>query len=163
MPPDELMNKFNSYRKNHIGFITEIATLALVFSGVIGCTKVTLEEQFEGIINCKIENIFLDPVTENPSGTYFIERQLQPCHVDEAAFYCVDDTFHGLNVWQVAIPYRGPFSVHAIYFKENYSVAVNSLINELSLDMDNNETKPILIADPERQGRSIIYCEPYSE
>ncbi|MBX8592323.1 hypothetical protein K5D56_23440 [Pseudomonas cichorii] len=57
------------------------------------CASTSLEEQFNGIEACQIKNIFLDPVTKEASGQYFSERKLEPCRIDEVAFYCVSDTF----------------------------------------------------------------------
>ncbi|MEO4012853.1 hypothetical protein [Pseudomonas rossensis] len=132
---------------------------------VSACSHTTLEEQFKGIEACNIHDIFLDPVTNKPSGQYFSDRKLEPCRIDEAAFYCVNDTFYGLTVTQVAIPYRGPFSVHAIYLKESPAVAEAALraqFKDLKLNQNDGQS-PLLIADPKQQGSSVFYCDEYSE
>lgn len=132
---------------------------------VSACSQTTLEEQFKGIEACNIHDIFLDPVTNKPSGQYFSDRKLEPCRIDEAAFYCVNDSFYGLTVTQVAIPYRGPFSVHAIYLKESPAVAEAALRAQLKgLKLNQNDGhSPLLIADPKQQGSSVFYCDEYSE
>lgn len=125
----------------------------------------TLEEQFRGIEVCRIKNIFLDPVTHKPSGRYFTERKLEPCSSDEAAFYCVSDTFYGLTVSQIAIPYRGPFSVHAIYLKENPVIAeaaIRKQFNGIRLNK-NDSASPTLIDNPGQRGSSVFYCDEYNE
>lgn len=132
---------------------------------VSACSQTTLEEQFKGIEACNIHDIFLDPVTNKPSGQYFSDRKLEPCRIDEAAFYCVNDLFYGLTVTQVAIPYRGPFSVHAIYLKESPAVAEAALraqLKDLKLNRNDGHS-PLLIADPKQQGSSVFYCDEYSE
>lgn len=132
---------------------------------VSACSHTTLEEQFKGIEACNIHDIFLDPVTNKPSGQYFSDRKLEPCRIDEAAFYCVNDTFYGLTVTQVAIPYRGPFSVHAIYLKESPAVAEAALraqFKDLKLNQNDGQS-PLLITDPKQQGSSVFYCDEYSE
>lgn len=132
---------------------------------VSACSHTTLEEQFKGIEACNIHDIFLDPVTNKPSGQYFSDRKLEPCRIDEAAFYCVNDTFYGLTVTQVAIPYRGPFSVHAIYLKESAAVAEAALraqFKDLKLNQNDGQS-PLLITDPKQQGSSVFYCDEYSE
>lgn len=136
-----------------------------VFIGLEACSHVTLEDQFEGINNCDIDNVFLDPVTNKASGRYFVERQLEPCRIDEAAFYCVNDTFYGLSVSEVAIPYHGPFSVHAIYFRES-PMAVEAALRKRFGDIELNQNdgaSPILIVNPKEQGSSVLYCDKYSE
>ncbi|MBX8568701.1 hypothetical protein K5D36_03220 [Pseudomonas cichorii] len=129
------------------------------------CSRTTLEEQFSGLDVCMISNVFLDPVTKKPSGQYFIDRSLEPCRIDEAAFYCVNDSFYGLAVSEIAIPYRGPFSVHAIYFKESPAV-VEAVLRAQFKDMklnNNDGISPILIANPKQRGSSVFYCDEYSE
>lgn len=127
--------------------------------------QTTLEEQLRGIENCSIKNIFLDPVNHRPSGEYFLERKLEPCHIGEAAYYCVNDTFYRLHVSQIAIPYIGPFNVHAIYIKEGPDVVESVLMNHFkSIEFNqNNNASPILIADPKQPGSSILYCDEHSE
>jgi hypothetical protein len=142
-------------------------TLLLMFGllGLGACNAITLEKQFKGIESCQIHNIFFDPVTKKPSGEYFIQRNLEPCRLDEAAFYCVNDTFYGLSVSQIAIPYQGPFSVHALYLKESPAVVKKTLSEHfkgLTLNQD-DERFPKLIADPQQQGSSVFYCDEYSE
>lgn len=149
--------------RNNTRIKVNILALAIFFVGTPACARTTLEEQFQGIENCEIGNIFLDPVTNKPSGNYFVENKLQPCSIGEAASYCVNDTFYGLNVWQVSIPYRGPFSVHAIYFKEDVSTAADALKNKIDLKISSKKRKPTLIADPKKHGSSVIYCDQYSE
>lgn len=148
-------------------FLKRLKTLLLMFSllWLGACNAITLEKQFKGIESCQIHNIFFDPVTNKPSGEYFIQRNLEPCRLDEAAFYCVTDTFYGLSVSQIAIPYQGPFSVHALYLKESPAVVKKTLSEHfkgLTLNQD-DERFPKLIADPQQQGSSVFYCDEYSE
>ncbi|WP_367082088.1 hypothetical protein ABV589_14160 [Pseudomonas sp. HOU2] len=141
------------------------APLLIALLVLSACSQMTLEEQFTGIETCNIHNIFLDPVTNKPSGQYFIDKKLEPCRVDEAAFYCVNDKFYGLTVSQIAIPYKGPFSVHAIYLNES-PVVVEAALRERFKDLKINQSEgnaPILIADPKQQGSSVFYCDEYSE
>lgn len=127
--------------------------------------QTTLEEQFREIENCNIRNIFLDPISHRPSGKYFSERKLEPCRIDEAAYYCVSDTFYRLPVSQIAIPYVGPFSTHAIYIKESPDIVEAELLEQFkSIRFNqNNYTSPMLISDPKQPGSSILYCDEYSE
>lgn len=138
--------------------------LAIFFS--IGASaQTTLEEQFRGIESCSIKSIYLDPVSHKPSGEYFSERKLQPCRINEVAFYCINDTFYRLHVTQVAIPYIGPFSVHAIYLKESRDVVepiLRAKFKGMKLNHDGGSS-PILIADPKQPGSSVFYCDEYSE
>lgn len=130
-----------------------------------GCSPMTLEEQFRGIEVCSVTNLFLDPVTDKASGQYFTDRKLQPCRIDEAAFYCVNDSFYGLTATQIAIPYRGPFSIHALYFKENPSTAeavLRSRFESLKLNQ-HDAASPRLIENPKQQGSSVLYCDEDSE
>lgn len=147
-----------SQRLKRLWFIAALFLLS-------ACSQTTLEEQFKGIETCNIHNIFLDPVTNKPSGQYFIDKKIEPCRIDEAAYYCVSDTFYGLTVNQVAIPYRGPFSVHAIYLKESPAI-VESVLRTQFKDLKLNQKdgkSPLLIADPKQQGSSVFYCDEYSE
>ncbi|UXZ98119.1 hypothetical protein K3169_09715 [Pseudomonas phytophila] len=140
--------------------------LSIIFSLFVisSCARITLEEQFLGMQVCKVENVYLDTVTKKPSGKYFVERKLNPCRVDEAAFYCVDDTFYGLVVTQIAIPYRGPFNVHAIYLKDRPDVVKAVLSSRFkNLNATNTGVSPVLIANPSDQGGSVFYCDVYSE
>ncbi len=140
-----------------------VSVLALI--AISACSNTTLEEQFRGIEACQIKNIYLDPVTKKASGAYFTERKLEPCRVDEAAFYCVNDTFYGLAVNQIAIPYKGPFSVHAIYLKDSPAIVEATLkakFTNIKLNQKDNMS-PILIANPKQQGSSVFYCDEYSE
>ncbi|MEX5571592.1 hypothetical protein Q1J52_01490 [Pseudomonas lijiangensis] len=129
------------------------------------CASTSLEEQFNGIEACQIKNIFLDPVTKKASGQYFSERQLEPCRIDEVAFYCVNDTFYGLAVSEVAIPYHGPFSVHAIYLKDSPATVEARLRRQFpDIKLNQNDgVSPILIANPKQRGSSVFYCDEYSE
>ena len=127
--------------------------------------QTTLEDQFRGIESCNIKNIFLDPVSHKPSGEYFVERKLEPCRIDEIAFYCVNDTFYRLHVSKVAIPYIGPFSVHAVYLKEGPAIveaALRAEFKDIKLNQEDGAS-PILIADPKQPGSSVFYCDGYSE
>lgn len=155
------------FMNNIKGLQQNLNTLFLMFGllGLGACNAMTLEKQLKGIESCQIHNIFLDPVTKKPSGEYFIQRNLEPCRLDEAAFYCVSDTFYGLSVSQIAIPYRGPLSVHALYLKESPTVVKKTLsahFKALTLNQD-DERFPKLIADPQQQGSSVFYCDQYSE
>ncbi|MPR04666.1 hypothetical protein F0169_22890 [Pseudomonas sp. MAFF 212408] len=144
--------------------LRSVILLALFFT-MGACAQTTLEEQFRGIESCSIKNIFLDPVSRKPSGEYFSARKLEPCRIDEVAFYCVSDTFYGLHVNQVAIPYVGPFSVHAIYLKESPDVVepvLRAQFKGIKLNQ-NDGASPILIADPKQPGSSVFYCDEYSE
>lgn len=139
--------------------------LFVVFLTVSACAHATLEEQFKGVERCDIHNMFLDPVTNKPSGQYFIDRKLEPCRIEEVAFYCVNDTFYGLTVSQIAIPYRGPFSVHALYLKESpaeVEKALSARFKGMKLNQKDGHS-PLLIADPKQQGSSVFYCDEYSE
>lgn len=132
---------------------------------ISACSRTTLEDQFRGMESCNIKNIFLDPVTGKVSGNYFSERKLEPCRVDEAAFYCVEDSFYGLPVSKIAIPYRGPFSVHAFYLKGSLDDVQTALRAQFKGIKFNEEDgiSPSLIADPDSQTDSIFYCDEYSE
>ncbi|MGY2293693.1 hypothetical protein ACW9H6_28490 [Pseudomonas sp. SDO528_S397] len=141
---------------------TKFLLLFGLFISADACSHTTLEEQFDGIENCKIKNVFLDPLTNRPSGRYFIERKLRPCRIDEAAFYCVNDSFYGLPVDQIAIPYLGPFSVHAIYLKGS-PASVEAVLRTKFKSNKKYGVLPTLIADPQRQGISIFYCDENSE
>lgn len=144
--------------------LKRLSFLAALFL-LSACSHTTLEEQFKGIETCNIHNIFLDPVTNKPSGQYFVDKKIEPCRIDEAAFYCVSDTFYGLTVNQVVIPYRGPFSIHAIYLKES-PVVVETVLRTKFKDLKLNQKdgkSPLLIADPKQQGSSVFYCDEYSE
>lgn len=159
---DKLMINTNS--------LSTLRSLRLTFSvlaliAISACSNTTLEEQFRGIEACQINNIYLDPVTKKASGAYFTERKLEPCRVDEAAFYCVNDTFYGLTVNQIAIPYKGPFSVHAIYLKDSPATVEATLrarFSNLKLNQKDGKS-PILITNPKQQGSSVFYCDEYSE
>ncbi|MCF5032250.1 hypothetical protein [Pseudomonas syringae] len=139
------------------------SVLALVT--ISACSNTKLEEQFRGIEACQIKNIYLDPVTKKASGAYFTERKLEPCRVDEAAFYCVNDTFYGLAVNQIAIPYKGPFSVHAIYLEDSPATVEATLKAKFTNIKINQKDgmSPVLIANPKHQGSSVFYCDEYSE
>lgn len=136
-----------------------------VFVTMGASAQTTLEEQLRGIEDCSIRNVFLDPISHRPSGKYFSERKLEPCRIDEAAYYCVTDTFYRLHVNQIAIPYIGPFSAHAIYIKESPDIVESVLMDQfkkIKLNK-NNDTSPTLIANPKQPGSSIFYCNEYSE
>lgn len=141
-----------------------VAWSALFFT--IGANaQTTLEDQFQGFESCNIKNTFLDPVSHKPSGDYFVERKLEPCRIDEVAFYCVNDTFYSLYVSKVAIPYVGPFSVHAVYLKEGPAIveaALRAQFKDLKLNHEDG-TSPMLIADPKQPEGSVFYCDEYSE
>lgn len=138
--------------------------LALFFT--IGANaQTTLEDQFRGVETCNIKNLFLDPVSHKPSGEYFVERKLEPCRIDEVALYCVNDTFYYLHVSKVAIPYVGPFSVHAVYLNEGPAVvetALKAQFKNIKLNQEGGGS-PMLIADPKQPGGSVLYCDEYSE
>ncbi|WP_123474153.1 hypothetical protein [Pseudomonas canadensis] len=141
------------------------AILLAIFFTMEASAKTTLEEQFRGIESCNIKNIFLDQVSHKPSGEYFSERKLEPCRIDEVAFYCVSDTFYRLHVNQIAILYIGPFSVHAIYLKESPGLVESALraqFKNIRLNQGDGNS-PILISDPQQPGGSIFYCDEYSE
>lgn len=145
---------------------TTKAGVLIVLSAIMGgCAHTTLEQQFQGVEVCRINDVFLDPVTNKVSGNYFTERKLEPCRLDEAAFYCVKDTFYGLTVSQVAIPYRGPFSVHAVYLEESPAVVEVKLRAQFKEVEFNREegTSPFLIANPDKKQGSVLYCDEYSE
>lgn len=120
----------------------------------------SLEQQFAGLANCSIENLYLDASDHQPRGQYFIERHLQPCELDETARYCVDEHFHGLSVSAVMIPYRGPFSVHALYFKESVANVRQRLGPSFFGD---GRQRPLLIEDRHNSGSSVLYCDPQSQ
>lgn len=144
---------------------SKVAGLLVLFFSTGGAAQTTLEEQFHGIEICNIKNIFLDPISHNPSGKYFLERKLVPCQIGEIAFYCVSDSFYRLHVSQVAIPYIGPFSVHAIYLREDVEVvesALRAIFKDIKLNRDDG-TSAMLIADPKQPGSSIFYCDEHSE
>lgn len=139
--------------------------LLSLFYTVSVSAQTTLEEQFRGIESCTIKDIFLDPVSQKPSGEYFAERKLKPCVIGEVAFYCVTDTFYNLHVSQVAIPYIGPFSVHAIYLEESPALVEAALrvqFKGIKLNQGGG-VSPLLIADPKKPGSSVFYCDEYSE
>lgn len=143
----------------------ELFILLAIFFTAFVHAQTTLEEQFRGIESCSITNIYLDPVSRKARGVYFSERKLEPCRVDEVAFYCVNDTFYGLHVSQVAIPYIGPFSVHAIYFEDSLNViekALRTQFKDIKLNQG-GDLSPVLIADPKRHGSSVFYCDRDSE
>ncbi|NBF10248.1 hypothetical protein [Pseudomonas sp. Fl4BN1] len=124
------------------------------------CLAMSLEQQFAGIAHCSMENIYLDASDHQPRGEYFSERQLQPCKLDEAARYCVDDQYHGLTVSAVMIPYRGPFSVHALYLKDS----VDSVRQHLGgAFFGDGRERPLLIEDRHNPGSSVLYCDPQSQ
>lgn len=143
----------------------KVGVLIVMSAIVSGCAHTTLEQQFEGFEACRIKDVFLDPVTHKVSGSYFAERKLEPCRVDEAAFYCVKDTFYGLTVSQVAIPYRGPFSVHAVYLEESpaaVEVALRAQFKGVDFNREDG-TSPFLIANPDNKKGSVLYCDEHSE
>ncbi|MCD5989326.1 hypothetical protein KDX30_15620 [Pseudomonas sp. CDFA 553] len=51
-----------------------------------------------------------------------------------------DDTFFGLAVAQIAIPYPGPVSVHAIYLEDSPSTVEAALIAKFkNIKLNNND------------------------
>ncbi|WP_109513205.1 hypothetical protein [Pseudomonas ovata] len=141
---------------------TAVAALSVAS---VGCTHTTLEQQFQGIEACDIKDVYLDANTSKATGAYFTERRLQPCRLDEAAFYCIKDTFYGLTVSEVVIPYRGPFSVHAVYLEESRPVVEQRLrarFKGIAFNRDDGAT-PFLIDDPKQPGRTVFYCDRHSE
>ena len=82
-------------------------------------------------------------ISHRPSGKYFSERKLEPCRIDEAAYYCVTDTFYRLHVNQIATPYIGPFSVHAIYIKESPDIVESVLMDQFKkIKLNQNNDTP---------------------
>lgn len=153
--------------------IYKVSSVRSVKAGVLialsatmgGCAHTTLEQQFQGVEVCRIKNVFLDPVTNKVSGDYFAERKLEPCRTDEAAFYCVKDMFYGLTVNQVAIPYRGPFSVHAVYLEESpavVEVALRAQFKGVNFNRDDGAS-PFVIANPDKKQGAVLYYDEYSE
>lgn len=132
--------------------------LALGASG--NCLATSLDQQFAGLATCSIEQVFLDPSDQQVSGQYFVERQLQPCDLNEGARYCVKDQFHGLAVHAIGIPYRGPFSVHALYLDADVQTARQQLGQ--GFDGDGIQA-PLLVAAPKKTGGSVLYCDPDSQ
>ncbi|MGC5702238.1 hypothetical protein J4P02_18750 [Pseudomonas sp. NFXW11] len=120
----------------------------------------SLDQQFAGLATCSVEDVYLDPNDHQPRGAYFSERQLQPCELDEAARYCVEDSYQGLAVSAVMIPYRGPFSVHALYLKDSVEVVRARLGREFFGD---GRQRPLLIADRQHPEHSVLYCDPESQ
>ncbi|MEE5129846.1 hypothetical protein [Pseudomonas viridiflava] len=139
--------------------------LTLLLFTLSGCSHTTLEDQFNGIEVCGLKNIYLDQVTNTPTGAYFTERGLKPCRIDEVAFYCLSDTFYGLPVNEVAIPYLGPFSVHAIYFRASPATVKSVLqAKRVGIVLNNSDGRsPKLIENPKQKGQSVLYCDKYSE
>jgi hypothetical protein len=137
-------------------YLTLLGTL-----GTCGPSLATsLEQQFADLATCRVDQVYLNPVDQQPSGNYFVERQLLPCDVDEVARYCVNERFHGLTVLAVAIPYRGPFSVHALYFKDD----VASVRKRLGPGFDGDGLhQPRLMADRQNPSGSVLYCDPDSQ
>ncbi|KAF0863116.1 hypothetical protein [Pseudomonas sp. LD120] len=124
------------------------------------CLAMTLDEQFANLATCGIENVYLDPNDHQPQGEYFVERQLQPCELDEAARYCIDDTYQGLAVRAVLIPYSGPFSVHALYLKDSVASVRRRLGRTFFGD---GRQRPLLSVDRQHPGGSVLYCDPQSQ
>ncbi|WP_421547979.1 hypothetical protein [Pseudomonas sp. QD4] len=135
-------------------------SLLLVLGASGNCLAMSLDQQFAGLASCSVEQVFLDPSNQQLSGQYFVERQLQPCDLDEGARFCVKDQFHGLAVHAIGIPYRGPFSVHALYLDADVQTARQQLGQ--GFDGDGVQA-PLLIADPKNPGGSVLYCDPDSQ
>lgn len=126
----------------------------------------TLEEQFEGMKTCdqmgSLKDMNFDQYHQQASSAmpYIIERKLQPCELDLLASYCINDTFYGLEVDKITIPYD--MSIYAIHFKQDVQTVKKELSQYMKIvDYDVQKHtlgNPTVFKDP-KTGQAILMCD----
>ena len=121
------------------------------------------EEMLAGFPECEFKNVYVDMVTKKPAHKYFIERDLEPCEKDdEFAYYCINESFHGLKVYKIMIPAK-TFDIHSIYIIQPIEKSRLVFLEEFGSEFrrnthsDNGEI-PELLRDPKNFRRSILTC-----
>ncbi|MFN3987647.1 MAG: hypothetical protein ACK4KV_19320 [Rhodocyclaceae bacterium] len=138
--------------------------LAALLAGCATSTgKTSLDQQFAGMAQCQLPEMYLNPLDGSLVGDYFVQRGLQPCKVADLAYFCVSDRYRGLPVSRIAIPHTG-FSIHALFIDLDPET-VRARLNwpELSGPETDAPELPKLVPDPDRPQVSVLYCEPHQE
>jgi hypothetical protein len=123
----------------------------------------TFDEMLAGFTKCDFPNVYIDGYTGKPAHSYFIERNMKPCEIQEMlAVYCVEDYFNGIPVKKIAIP-RDTWPIHALYFDSNLVETRRLLKRKLGSEfrlsqLSKSGQAPELISNPDDKKKSILIC-----
>lgn len=125
--------------------------------------ETTFERMLSGFEHCSFDRVYLDPETGAPAHPYLAERDLKPCEIiDEMAYFCVDENFHGLPVSKLMIP-ASTFDLHAIFIDLPLDEARKISRDHFGSDFHESHNSregntPELIENPNDRDKSILSC-----
>ncbi|MES2675305.1 MAG: hypothetical protein V4660_13775 [Pseudomonadota bacterium] len=124
------------------------------------------EKMLAGFPQCIFENVYVDYGTQEPQHKYFKDRKMKPYKVENgAAYFNVDEHFHGLHVTQTFI--SAGYDVVAIIFDEPISSVEIKLKSFLRHGYNGNWPaggevllpSPSLKADKTSPNHTILFCD----
>ncbi len=160
------------FMKKTTKIINFFAGIVSVLAFLTGCAQTkwstSLDSQFGGLKTCDMSEMYVDAYDMKTVGSYFTERSLEPCRLEELAYFCVHDNFHGMPVSQIAIPYKG-FSIYALYIDAAPEYVAErlgwpELARPVGIDEEGGgKALPQAVAAQNDASRTILFCEPYEE
>ncbi|MDR2871734.1 MAG: hypothetical protein LBV45_04305 [Xanthomonadaceae bacterium] len=126
------------------------------------------EQMLSGFPQCLFGDLYLDSKTGYASHPYLRGLNIEPCSIDTetgVAYYCLEEFFHDLPVYQFAIPIGAPELKYAIQIDLPVEEAREILRQNLGAEFNESEQSergraPRLMEYPDPD-HSILICNIY--